>query len=88
MSSFVVLLLTGGYTTFIHGQWSDETFVSSYINIPIIFILYFGGKFWMKSKIIPLSEVPVEKFIRIADENPEPPAKPKTGWRRYNILWS
>ncbi|KAK4497864.1 hypothetical protein PRZ48_010519 [Zasmidium cellare] len=86
--AFILLLLTGGYTTFIDGHWDSETFVSSYINIPIIFVLYFGFKFIKKTKIIPLDQVPVMKFIEIADNNPEPPAKPVTGWRRFNILWS
>ncbi|KUJ11797.1 uncharacterized protein LY89DRAFT_699848 [Mollisia scopiformis] len=87
LCSFVVLLLTGGYVTFIHGHWDDETFVSSYINIPIFFILYFGYKFVKKTKIIPLGEIPIRHFIDVANANPEPPAKPVTGLRRFNILW-
>ncbi|KAK5123928.1 hypothetical protein LTR85_002125 [Meristemomyces frigidus] len=86
--SFVVLLLTGGYTTFIHGEWDTETFVSSYINIPIIFGLYFGYKWWKKTSLVPLSEAPIMKYIEIAERNPEPPPKPVTGLRRFNILWS
>lgn len=62
--------------------------MSSYINIPIILILYFGYKWAAKSKIVPLSEVPIMRFIEIAERNPEPPAKPKTGLRKLNILWS
>jgi amino acid transporter len=88
LSSFTVLLLTGGYSVFIKGHWSDETFISSYINIPIFAILYFSYKFWKKTKIIPLSEIPIRHFIDIANANPEPPAKPVVGWRRFNILWS
>ena len=86
--SFVVLILTGGYTTFIHGHWSNETFVSSYIDIPIVFIAYFGYKFIKKTKMVPLGEAPIMNFIEIAERNPEPPEPPKTGWRRFNILWS
>lgn len=86
--AFIILLLTGGYTTFMHGRWNSETFVSSYIDIPIVFGLYFGAKVVLKSKIVPLEEVPVLKFIEIAEQNPEPPAPPVTGWRRLNILWS
>jgi yeast amino acid transporter len=86
--SFILLLLTGGYTTFIHHHWDNETFVSSYINIPIIFILYFGWKWFKKTKIVPLDEVPIMKFIEIYERNPEPALPPKTGWRRFNILWS
>lgn len=69
-------------------SWDTETFVSSYINIPIFFILYFGYKFVKKTSIVPLSELPVQHFIDIANANPEPPRKKATGLRRLNILWS
>ncbi|KAH6716728.1 putative amino acid permease [Leptodontidium sp. MPI-SDFR-AT-0119] len=85
---FALLLLTGGYATFIHGHWSNETFVSSYINIPLFAILYFGYKLIKKTKIIALEDIPIQGFIDIANANPEPEPKPKTGWRRFNILWS
>lgn len=88
LSFFTLLLLTSGYTTFIHGHWDTETFVSSYINIPIIFILYFGYKFTKKTKIISLQEMPIRHFIDIANANPEPEPTPKKGWHKLNILWS
>jgi yeast amino acid transporter len=85
---FIVLLFTGGFSTFIHGQWSNETFISSYLNIPLILILYFGYKFWKKTSIIPLEHIPIRGFIEIYQANPEPEPKPKKGVRRLNILWS
>lgn len=69
-------------------SWSTETFVSSYVNIPIVAIAYFGYKYIMKTRILSLDEVPVLKYIEIAEQNPEPPAAPIIGWRRLNILWS
>lgn len=85
---FVVLIFTSGYVTFIHGHWNDETFVSSYLNIPAIFILYFGYKFIMKTKIVPLEEMPIRDFIEVWRANPEEPNKKRTGIARFNILWS
>ncbi|ROV86872.1 hypothetical protein VMCG_10801 [Cytospora schulzeri] len=85
--SFTVLLLTGGYTTFMYGHWSTQTFISSYINIPMILILYFGYKLWKGTSIVPLAEIPIRPFIDIANANPEPPAEPKVGWRKLNFLW-
>ncbi|ESZ94166.1 amino acid transporter [Sclerotinia borealis F-4128] len=85
---FLLLLLTGGYTTFIHGEWSNETFISSYLNIPIILILFFGYKFYAKTKMVSLEEMPIRGFIEIYQQNPEPEEKPKKGLRRLNILWS
>ncbi|PSR79601.1 amino acid permease-like protein [Coniella lustricola] len=87
MCFFFLLLLTGGYTAFIHNHWDTETFVSSYIDIPIILGLYFGYKFVKKTKIVGLKEMPIRKFIDIANNNPEPIVPPKKGWGKLNILW-
>ncbi|KAK0462373.1 amino acid permease/ SLC12A domain-containing protein [Desarmillaria tabescens] len=86
--SFLIILLTGGYAVFIHGHWDTETFFSAYFNIPLIFTLFFGYKFLAKTKMVRLDEMPIQKYIDIAKENPEPPAKPVKGWKRVNILWS
>jgi len=48
--SFSIILLTGGYAVFIKDHWDTETFFSSYFNIPLIFVLYFGYKFARKTK--------------------------------------
>ncbi|KAJ5524711.1 hypothetical protein N7494_011361 [Penicillium frequentans] len=85
---FILLFLTGGYSTFIKGHWSTETFISSYFNLPFILIVYFGYKFWMKTKVIPLAEIPIRPFIEQYQNNPEPEPEPKRGLKRLNILWS
>ncbi|EMC91161.1 hypothetical protein BAUCODRAFT_316905 [Baudoinia panamericana UAMH 10762] len=85
--AFPLLVLTGGYTTFIHNHWDNETFVSSYIDIPIVLLLYFGYKVVTKSKIVPLAEVPIMKYIEIAEQNPEPLEPPKKKWKMFNLLW-
>lgn len=86
--AFCLILLTGGYAVFIHDKWDTETFFSAYFNIPLIFALYFGHKFITKSKLVPLDEMPIRKYIEIANRNPEPPAKPVKGLKRLNLLWS
>lgn len=88
LSFFLLLLVTSGYTTFLYGHWDTETFVSSYINIPIILMLYFGYKVIKKTKIIPLAEIPIRPYIDIANAHPEPKPTPKKGWHKLNILWS
>jgi amino acid transporter len=84
---FSVILITGGFYVFIDGNWSPQTFVSSYFNIPLIFILYFGYKFWQKTRLVPLDEIPIRGFLHLANENPEATPPPTTGWRKLNILW-
>lgn len=69
-------------------SWATETFVSSYINIPLVLILYFGYKYKKGTGILALSDIPIQKFIDIANENPEPEEEEVVGWRRLNILWS
>ncbi|KDQ58665.1 hypothetical protein JAAARDRAFT_128741 [Jaapia argillacea MUCL 33604] len=86
--SFTVILLTSGYVVFIHGDWNTETFVSSYFNIPLILVLYFGYKIIRKTKMVPLDEMPIRHFLKIARENPEPPETPLRGWKRLGFLWS
>ena len=85
---FVLLFFTGGYTTFMHGHWSTETFISSYFNLPFIVIVYFAYKVVMKTKIVLLEEMPIRPFIEDYRNSPEPEPKPKRGLRRLNILWS
>ncbi|KAF2149227.1 hypothetical protein K461DRAFT_281578 [Myriangium duriaei CBS 260.36] len=85
---FVILLTFGGFKTFIHGYWSDETFVSSYINVPLVLLLYFGYKLWHKTKIVPLSEIPIKPFIQAYQSEEPEIVKPKTGLRKLNVLWS
>lgn len=86
--SFIIILLTGGYAVFIHGQWDTETFISAYINIPLVLALYVGYKVVKRTKLVPLETMPIREYIEIANANPEPPEKPQVGWRRFNILWS
>ncbi|KAJ6179236.1 hypothetical protein N7519_009697 [Penicillium mononematosum] len=83
-----ILLITGGYSTFIKGHWDNEGFVSSYINIPLFLILYFAYKFVRKTKIVPLEDIPIQPFIDIANRNPEPQLKRKEGLHRLNVLWN
>ncbi|KAI5886669.1 uncharacterized protein SCHCODRAFT_02642364 [Schizophyllum commune H4-8] len=86
--AFSIIILTQGYSVFIHGLWDTEKFFSAYFNIPLILVLYFGFKVIKRTKMVPLDEMPIRDFIRIAQENPEPPEKPLKGWHKLEILWS
>ncbi|KAJ5743209.1 hypothetical protein N7533_010311 [Penicillium manginii] len=90
LTFFVLLLLTGGYSAFIPGHWSTETFISSYINIPIILVLYFGYKLWKKTTIRPLETIPISGFVQfyLCQEYPKPEPKPTKGLKKLKILWS
>ncbi|CUM66619.1 uncharacterized protein PRCAT00004290001 [Priceomyces carsonii] len=44
MTFFTILCLTNGYTVFIRGNWNVSNFVAAYISIPIVIVLYVGGR--------------------------------------------
>lgn len=86
---FILLFFTGGYSTFMKDNWSNETFVSSYLNLPLIVLVYVGYKVYMKTKVLPLDQIPIRPFIRRYREDPEiEEPESKVGWRRFNILWA
>lgn len=86
---FALLLITGGYSTFIHGHWDTETFASSYINIPIVLGLYYGYKFWKKTHIITLENMPLVGLLQfyLSQDEDEPEPRPRKGLAKLNILW-
>ncbi|KAB8228875.1 amino acid permease/ SLC12A domain-containing protein [Aspergillus alliaceus] len=67
--------------------WSTQIFLSAYLDIAIVLVLYLGYKVWKKTKLIPLDEVPLRYYLDQAHRNPEPPDAKKSGWGRLNILW-
>lgn len=88
LTSFSVIILTGGYAVFVHGDWDTETFFSSYFNIALILTLYVGYKVTKRTKLAPLETMPIKEYLEIAKANPEPRERPPVGWRKLNILWS
>ncbi|KAF4207357.1 hypothetical protein CNMCM8927_003100 [Aspergillus lentulus] len=86
---FTLLLITGGFSTFISGHWDTETFVASYINIPVVLGLYYGYKFWKKTRIIALENIPLVGLIQfyLSHDEEEPEPQPRKGLAKFNILW-
>ncbi|EXL76486.1 hypothetical protein FOPG_08760 [Fusarium oxysporum f. sp. conglutinans race 2 54008] len=85
---FVLLFFTGGFTTFIYGQWEIESFISNYFNLPFTLIMYFGYKLWFKTKVIPLEDVQLRHLIDRYENEPRVEPKPRRGLARLNFLWS
>ncbi|KKA26247.1 hypothetical protein TD95_000042 [Thielaviopsis punctulata] len=74
-----IILWTGGFTVFTKGNWSASSFVSSYLVIPIVLVLYFGWKFYNKTSIVDLNDLPLTKILDHIAEFPEEPEPPKSG---------
>ncbi|ROW07007.1 hypothetical protein VPNG_06666 [Cytospora leucostoma] len=63
----MVILLTSGFKVFTKGNWDPETFVSSYLDIPLVLSAYLIWKFIKKTKIYKLDEIPLADALKQAD---------------------
>lgn len=72
----VLILLTGGFTVFTKGNWDPATFVSAYLDIPLVLIAFTFWKFYKKTKVVKLENVPlVEALEQVAQYEEEPVTK-------------
>ncbi|GJJ76266.1 lysine-specific permease [Entomortierella parvispora] len=53
-----IILLGQGYSAF--SPFNIKSFLSAYVTLPFIVILYFGNKFWSKTKILNLMDVDLD----------------------------
>ncbi|KAF9938193.1 hypothetical protein BGZ75_008745 [Mortierella antarctica] len=88
----VVILLGQGYTAF--APFSVKAFLSAYITLPFVALLYFGNKFWTKSKILNLVDVDLDTGRSFMDttmpsvDGDEPVKKGGKWWRRaVNVIF-
>ncbi|KAK3352590.1 proline-specific permease [Lasiosphaeria hispida] len=82
----IVILFTAGFSVFTKGNWDAATFVSSYLDIPIVLIAYLGYKFYAKTKIISLDEIPLADAFDQAEQQVDEPEGKETGWVRV-VSW-
>ncbi|KAF9162836.1 hypothetical protein BGX21_001847 [Mortierella sp. AD011] len=54
----LVILFGQGYSAF--SPFSIKSFLSAYVTLPFVVILYFGKKFWSKTKILRLVDVDLD----------------------------
>ncbi|KAK3339603.1 amino acid permease-domain-containing protein [Neurospora tetraspora] len=86
----IIILLTGGFSVFTKGNWDAATFVSSYLDIPIVLIAYLAWKLYKKTKVVSLDDIPLDiAFKQAEDAIFEEPEEGKTkGWvRAVSWIW-
>ena len=52
-----IIIIFADWEVFLKGNWDHASFITNYFPIPFFFIMYFGYKFWYKTKWIPASEM-------------------------------
>ncbi|KAJ5490943.1 hypothetical protein N7539_002510 [Penicillium diatomitis] len=86
--SCTIILFTGGFAVFTEGNWSPATFVSSYLDIPLVLCAYGGYKLIRRTKIVPLDQIPLQQALYEAENDPENvPLKKDSFLAKVNILW-
>ncbi|KAK5808146.1 amino acid permease/ SLC12A domain-containing protein [Linnemannia elongata] len=79
-----IILLGQGYTAF--SPFSIKAFLSAYITLPFVVLLYLGNKFWCKTKILKLVDVDLDtgrSFIDITmnvDDTASQAEKKNSSW--------
>ncbi|KAK2614955.1 hypothetical protein N8I77_001742 [Diaporthe amygdali] len=63
----IIILLTNGFSCFTEGNWDPETFVSSYLDIPLVITAFLVWKFYKRTKFYSLDEIPLADALRQAD---------------------
>ncbi|KAG6002944.1 hypothetical protein E4U21_002509 [Claviceps maximensis] len=67
----IIILLTSGFTVFTDGNWNPSTFVSAYLDIPLVITVYLIWKFVKKTKIVALADIPLHKAFERAEQKYE-----------------
>ncbi|KAF2643757.1 amino acid permease-like protein [Massarina eburnea CBS 473.64] len=83
-----IILWTGGFSVFTKGGWDPASFVSAYLDIPLVIIAFLLWKFIKKTKFVDLSTIPIRAALDEVAKYPEPAEPKQVGWRRaLGILW-
>ncbi|KAH8655985.1 arginine permease [Tricladium varicosporioides] len=83
----LLFLLTGGFSVFVKGNWDTATFISSYLDIPLVLVAYGGWKCFKRTKFIPLDEIPIRGALDEMTRSPEENIPRARGLLKLNILW-
>ncbi|EXJ59173.1 hypothetical protein A1O7_06605 [Cladophialophora yegresii CBS 114405] len=83
----VTILLTAGFPVFTKGNWSTSGFISSYLDIALVITAYMAWKIHKRTKIVTLTDIPLEEALFRADQDIEQESE-QPGWRHVvGFLW-
>ncbi|PVH83618.1 putative arginine permease [Cadophora sp. DSE1049] len=79
ISVCIMVIIFGGFTSFIH-TFNTSSFITTYFPIPFFAVLFFGYKFWHKSKIVKYEDLDFVTGCSI--DIPSEPAASSL-WKRF-----
>ncbi|KXJ86746.1 amino acid permease/ SLC12A domain-containing protein [Microdochium bolleyi] len=84
----VLILLTAGFPVFVPGRWDANSFVSSYVDIPLVLTAFALWKLIKGTKVVNLADIPLREALEEIERNPEPLEPEKKGWQKVaGFLW-
>ncbi|KAG0241382.1 amino acid transporter [Mortierella sp. GBAus27b] len=84
----LVILFGQGYTAF--SPFDIQAFLSAYITLPFAVILYFGNKFWRRTRILRLVDVDLDtgrSFIDTTNHSSDKPPAQKWSKRILGVIF-
>ena len=79
----ILIIFFAGWATFLSGNWSPADFVTTYLPVPVFFILYAIGSHLYGGKFIKAEEMDfVTGLQTIIDNEVEEPA-PQNAWEKF-----
>ncbi|KAH8660050.1 proline-specific permease [Xylariales sp. PMI_506] len=82
----ILILFTSGFSVFTTGNWDVASFISAYLDIPLVLFAYLIWKFVKKTKIVPLEDIPLREALEQVASQPDEPEEKGQGWVRI-ISW-
>ncbi|RYO85025.1 hypothetical protein DL766_005666 [Monosporascus sp. MC13-8B] len=84
----LLILFTAGFEVFTAGNWSTSSFVSHYLDIPLVLAAFGLWKTIKKTEFVKLSEIPLREALGELERNPEPVEPvPKGFYKVFGFLW-
>ncbi len=88
LAACLLILLTAGFDVFTAGGWDAGSFVSHYLDIPLVLAAFGLWKAIKKTSFVRLSEIPLREALEEIERNPEPIEKEPKGWlKAVGFLW-
>lgn len=56
-------------------------------DIPLVLAFYLGYKFWKKTRLIPVQEIPLQQALQEVRDDAEDEPVRTSKWSKFNILW-
>ncbi|KAI0470996.1 amino acid permease/ SLC12A domain-containing protein [Xylariaceae sp. FL0804] len=84
----IIILLTAGFEVFTPGNWNTQSFVSHYLDIPLVLAAYSMWKYAKKTKVVSLSDIPLDEAFDQVEQLIDVPETKSRGWvQMISWLW-